>query len=206
MLAIVTEPLARRVINRHKKDPETGKIPPEAQVSIVCFASILCPLGQLWFSWTAVPITIHWIWPILAGVPFGAGNCLVFIYASNYLAGSYGIYSASALAGNSVVRSLIGGTLPLAGKAMYEALSPQWAGTLLGLLQVVCIPIPFVFYKYGHKIRAKSPLIKRLREDQARIDARAEKARLKAERRTNRIQQAEGEMEKVATERPKDEI
>jgi hypothetical protein len=186
MLAIVSEPLARKIINRHKKDPETGKVPPEAQVSIVCFASLLCPIGQLWFSWTSVPITIHWIWPILAGIPFGAGNCLVFIYAANYLAGSYGVYAASALAGNSVVRSLLGGTLPLAGTAMYNAMSPQWAGTLLGLAQVACIPIPFIFYKYGDRIRAKSRLIKQLREDQERSEQRAEKARKRAERRAAR--------------------
>ncbi|KAH7370005.1 major facilitator superfamily domain-containing protein [Rhexocercosporidium sp. MPI-PUGE-AT-0058] len=173
MLAIVTEPLARRVVNSHKKDPETGRVYPEASISIVCFASILCPIGQLWFSWTSVPITIHWIWPILAGVPFGAGNCLVFIYASNYIAGSYGIYAASALAGNSVVRSFVGGTLPLAGPKMYSAMSPQWAGTLLGLVQVALIPIPFVFYKYGDRIRARSPLIKQMREDAERIRKRA---------------------------------
>lgn len=166
MIAIVTEPLARKVVNMHKKDPETGRVPPEASISIVCMAAFLCPIGQLWFAWTSVPVTIHWIWPILAGVPFGAGNCLVFIYASNYLAGSYGIYAASALAGNAVVRSFIGGTLPLAGPAMYRAMSPQWAGTFLGLVQVALIPIPVVFYKWGAQIRARSPLIKRLREDQ----------------------------------------
>jgi hypothetical protein len=55
MLAIVTEPLARKLVNSHKKDPETGRVLPEASVSIVCIASILCPLGQLWFSWTSVP-------------------------------------------------------------------------------------------------------------------------------------------------------
>lgn len=197
MIAIVTEPLARKLINKHKKDPETGRVTPEAQVSIVCIASILCPLGQLWFAWTSVPVTIHWIWPILAGVPFGAGNCLVFIYASNYLTYSYGIYSASALASNSVVRSIIGGTLPLAGKAMYEALSPQWAGTLLGLLQVVCIPIPFVFYKYGHRIRARSPLIKQLREDQQKSEQRAERAKKQAERRAARGE-GDGDVEKTA--------
>jgi hypothetical protein len=182
MLAIITEPFARRIVNSHKKDPETGRVPPEAAVSIVCFASFLCPIGQLWFSWTSVPITIHWVWPILAGIPFGAGNCLVFIYASSYLAGSYGIYSASALAGNSVVRSFIGGTLPLAGPAMYAKLSPQWAGTLLGIVQVVLIPIPFAFYKYGDRIRARSPLIKQMREDQERSQKRADKARRRQER------------------------
>jgi hypothetical protein len=61
---------------------------------------------------------------------------------------------------------MIGGTLPLAGPAMYNALTPQWAGTLLGLLQVLLIPVPFVFYRYGEKIRGKSEIIRQLQEDQ----------------------------------------
>jgi hypothetical protein len=183
MLAIVTEPLARRIVNAHKKDAATGRVPPEASVSIICLASFLCPIGQLWFSWTSVPITIHWIWPILAGIPFGAGNCLVFIYASNYLAGSYGIYAASALAGNAVVRSFTGGTLPLAGPSMYAKLTPQWAGTLLGLVQVALIPIPFVFYKWGDRIRSKSRLIRTMRGDQERNEKRAARAKVRQERR-----------------------
>ena len=183
MLAIVTEPLARRVVNSHKKDPATGRVPPEASVSIICVASVLCPIGQLWFSWTSVPITTHWIWPILAGVPFGAGNCLVFIYASNYIAGSYGIFSASALAGNAVVRSFIGGTLPLAGPTMYAKLTPQWAGTLLGLVQVALIPIPFIFYRWGERIRSNSRLITKMREDQERSEKRAARAKARQERR-----------------------
>ena len=88
-LVIGAEPLLRRMINSHKKDPETGKVPPEAMVSVVCIAAVLAPVGELWFAWTCVP-PMHWIWPILAGIPFGAGNTAVFIYASNYLAHSYG--------------------------------------------------------------------------------------------------------------------
>ena len=88
-LVIGAEPLIRRMINSHKKDPETGKPPPEAMISIVCIAAVLTPIGELWFAWTCIP-PVHWIWPILAGIPFGAGNTLVFIYASNYLAQSYG--------------------------------------------------------------------------------------------------------------------
>jgi len=183
MIAILCEPLARKVVNSHEKDPETGRVRPEASASIVCLGALLCPIGQLWFSWTSVPITIHWIWPILAGVPFGAGNALIFIYASNYIAGCYGIYSASALAGNSVVRSFMGGTLPLAGTAMYNAMTPRWAGTLLGLTQVILIPIPVGFYFWGPKIRARSRLIKSLREDQERGEKRAAKARKTQERR-----------------------
>ncbi|TVY17787.1 Citrinin biosynthesis cluster MFS transporter mrr1 [Lachnellula arida] len=182
MLAVITEPLARRIINAHKKDPSTGRVAPEACVSIICVASFLCPIGQLWFSWTSLPITIHWIWPILAGIPFGAGNCFVFIYASNYLAGSYGVYSASALAGNAMLRFLVGGLLPLAGTSMYEAMSPQWAGTLLGLVQVAMIPIPFVFYKWGDRIRARSPLIRQMREDMEKSQKSVASARHEGDR------------------------
>jgi len=68
-LVIGAEPLIRRMINAHKVDPETGKVPPEAMVSVVCIAAVLVPLGELWFAWTCVPVTTHWIWPILAGTP-----------------------------------------------------------------------------------------------------------------------------------------
>lgn len=159
------------MINSHKVDPETGKVPPEAMVSVICIAACLVPIGELWFAWTCVP-PVHWIWSILAGIPFGAGNTAVFIYASNYLAYCYGIYATSALAGNSIVRSFIGGTLPLAGPAMYRTLSPHWAGTLLGMVQISIIPIPVVFYLYGHKIRMKSTLIQSMQKDKQKLEGK----------------------------------
>ncbi|KAL5394241.1 hypothetical protein PMIN06_006007 [Paraphaeosphaeria minitans] len=117
MITICSEPLLRRLINSHKPDPATGKPPPEAMVSVVCIAAVCVPVGEMIFAWTCTP-DVHWVAPIIAGIPFGAGNCGVFIYASNYLVHSYGIYAASALAGNAVLRSVMGGTLPLAGPAM----------------------------------------------------------------------------------------
>jgi hypothetical protein len=184
LAAIAVEPLCRRIINKQPRDPVTGKVLPEASGIIMFIGAILTPVGQLGFSWTCLPITIHWAVPIFFGVFFGAGNTLCFIYGSNYLATSYGIYSASAMAGNAVLRSIAGGTLPLAGPTMYTSLSPQWAGTLLGLLEVLIIPIPLAFWRYGGKIRAKSPLIRQMREDfelnegkRARQRTRADAAR-----------------------------
>lgn len=164
------------MINSHKPDPETGHVPPEAAMSVVCIAACLTPIGQLWFSWTCVPKSIHWALPIAAGIPFGAGNTAVFIYASNYLVHSYGIYAASAMAGNSVIRSFLGGTLPLAGPALYRAMGPNWAGTFLGLLEVLIIPIPFVFYRYGAKIRRRSALISKMREEEERAERKRKRA------------------------------
>lgn len=168
MSIIVLEPLIRRMINAHQADPDTGGPPPEAMMSIVCIAACLTPIGQLWFSWTCVPRSIHWAAPIAAGIPFGAGNTAIFIYASNYLVHSYGIYAASAMAGNAVIRSFLGGTLPLAGPALYSRIGANWAGTLLGLLEVLIIPIPFMFYRYGATIRRKSALIREMQEEEER--------------------------------------
>lgn len=183
LIVICSEPLFRRMINNHKRDPETGRPAPESMVFIVCIASICIPVGEIIFAWTCTP-NVHWIVPILAGIPFGAGNGMVFIYASNYLVYSYGIYAASALAGNAVLRSAMGATLPLAGPSMYATLGPHWAGTLLAILEFALIPIPFVFYRYGGKIRMKSALIRAMREDKERMDRKRLAARQKAQQLT----------------------
>ena len=174
ILAICCEPLLRRVIRMHSKDSETGRVPLEATLSVVCMGALFIPIGQLWFAWTSMPASIHWIWPILAGIPFGTGETIIFIYANIYIANSYGIYAASALAGNGVIRCILGGTLPLAGPAMYKKLTPQWAGTLLGLIELGMVLIPVAFYKLGRSIRERSPLIRSMRTDQDRTEQKAQ--------------------------------
>ncbi|KAI1927911.1 hypothetical protein LOZ07_006499 [Ophidiomyces ophidiicola] len=172
LIIVVLEPYIRKMINSHKIDPETGKVSPEAMVSVVCISAILAPVGEIWFAWTCAPASIHWILPILAGIPFGAGNTGVFIYASNYLTHSYGVYAASAMAGNAVMRSIMGGVFPIIGPYMYRRLGPNWAGTLLAVLEVLIIPIPFVFYRYGYKIRMKSTLIRAMQEDKKKLEGK----------------------------------
>ncbi|KAB8077691.1 major facilitator superfamily domain-containing protein [Aspergillus leporis] len=165
MLAICLEPLWRRIINSSPINPETGRVYPEAAGSIMSLGAICTPIGQLVFAWTCVPASIHWLVPIAFGVPFGFGNTLCFIYSSNYLAGSYGIYAASALSSNTVFRSILGGTLPLAGPKMYQNLTPHWAGTLLGLIELCLAPIPFIFWRYGKRIRSRSRTILQIQKD-----------------------------------------
>lgn len=41
---------------------------------------------------------------------------------------------------------------------MFENLGVQWAGTLLGCIAALMIPIPIAFRIYGPKIRQKSRL------------------------------------------------
>ena len=171
IVAICSEPLVRHIVSLHSKDAKTGHVQPEATLCIVCVGAVLVPIGQLWFAWTCIPNTIHWIWPILAGIPFGAGQSATFIYVSNYIAGAYGIYAASALAGNGVIRCVLAGVLPLAGPTMYSSLTLRYAGTLMGGLEVLLAPIPFIFYFWGGRIREQSQLIRRMRADQERMES-----------------------------------
>jgi MFS family permease len=168
LLTIMAEPLIKRMIQSHKPDPGTGSPPHDSLMSMGCIASVLIPTGQLWFSWTCLPTRVHWVWPILAGVPIGAGNIAVFIYATTHLANTYDLYAASALASNTVVRSVLGGVLPLIRSRLYQSLGANWASAFLGFLQIVIIPIPFVFYKYGDRIRKRSSLIANIREEKTR--------------------------------------
>jgi len=39
---------------------------------------------------------------------------------------------------------------------MYDRLGVAWASSTLAFISVAFIPIPFVLYKYGEKIRHKS--------------------------------------------------
>lgn len=87
------------------------------------------------------------------------------------------------------MRSIFGATLPLAGARMYEVMTPRWAGTFLGLLEVALIPIPWVFYRRGERIRAKSPVIRQMRDEQAKNDRK--RARVAAKNRQN--QQGQGQ-------------
>ena len=158
LITLFSEPLIRKIIDAHKADPETGRPPPEAVASIVSAGGVLLAVGELMFAWTCTP-NVHWIAPMIAGIPFGAGNTIVFIYSGNYLIQAYGSFAASALAGNALLRSVMGAVLPLAGAKLYHTLGSNWAGTLLGLLEAVFIPIPVVFYFYGHRLRKASSMI-----------------------------------------------
>lgn len=76
---------------------------------------------------------------------------------------------------------------------MYAAMTPQWAGTFLGLLEVVLVPVPFVFWRYGDRIRAKSPVIRQMREDHERNESRRARAEARAAEKAETTNKADGE-------------
>lgn len=132
----------------------TDRLPPEVRLPPSMVGGIALPIGLFWFAWTNYP-TIHWMASIAAGAPFGFGMVLVFLSVFNYLIDSYTIYAASVLAANSALRSLFGMAFPLFTTYMYHNLGIHWASSIPAFLSLVCVPFPFIFYKYGAQIRQR---------------------------------------------------
>jgi hypothetical protein len=77
---------------------------------------------------------------------------------STYIVDAFTMYSASALAANTILRSLFGAFLPLAGPALYEALGLGWGNSLLAFIAMAMIPIPVLFWGYGERLRTSKRL------------------------------------------------
>lgn len=129
---------------------------PEWRLPSVIAGGVAFAGGLFWFGWSGYRADVHWIVPTLSGLLTGFGLMSIFLQALNYLVDAYLLFAASAIAGNTFLRSIAGAVFPLFARYMYEAMGIQWASTLLGCVAAVLVPIPIVFYLYGHKIRAKS--------------------------------------------------
>ncbi|OAA67187.1 major facilitator superfamily transporter multidrug resistance [Niveomyces insectorum RCEF 264] len=129
---------------------------PEWRLPSVIVGGVAFTGGIFWFGWSGYRADIHWIVPTLSGLLTGFGLMSIFLQSLNYLVDAYLMFAASAIAGNTFLRSLFGGCFPLFATYMFNGLGIEWASTLLGCVGAVLIPIPVVFYIYGHKIRAMS--------------------------------------------------
>lgn len=143
-----------------------------------------------------------WIVPTLAGVFIGFGIYAVFLQCLNYIIDAYLMFAASAIAANTIMRSLFGAVslpwkiharnysnnkvqvFPLFATYMFEGIGINWGMTLLGCVAALFIPMPFIFYIYGKKIRMKSKFAPALdiqpnqRDEEARGTSEAEKVKI----------------------------
>ncbi|KAJ8062305.1 hypothetical protein OCU04_008852 [Sclerotinia nivalis] len=129
---------------------------PEWRLPPVIAGGISFAAGLFWFGWSGYKADIHWIVPTLSGLLTGFGLLAIFLQSLNYLVDAYLMFAASAIAANTFLRSLAGAGFPLFSQYMFKALGINWAGTLLGCVAMVLVPIPVCFYIYGERIRRKS--------------------------------------------------
>ncbi|KAF2489181.1 MFS transporter [Lophium mytilinum] len=132
-----------------------GRAIPEERLPPMIVGAIILPIGMFWFAWTSNP-SISWVPSVFATAFIGMGCLVTFWQGMSYIIDCYGFYSNSAIAINTVLRSIAGAGFPLFATPMYHKLGVDWAMSLLAFLCVAFIPVPVLFYVYGAKIRAMS--------------------------------------------------
>ncbi|RJE22247.1 transporter [Aspergillus sclerotialis] len=147
------------------------------RLPIACIGGPLYSIAMFWLGWSAKP-DINYMAPIMSGFLFGLGYFLTFTALLNYVSDAYLTFAASAQGMASTCRSIGGALLPLASNKMYKTLGNSWACSLLGLLNLAVATIPFVFIKYGDKIRASSKFCVELRRLQDEEAERHERGRI----------------------------
>ncbi|TLD27697.1 MFS general substrate transporter [Venturia nashicola] len=156
------------------------------RLPLACLAGPFFILSCFWVGWTARR-DIHWIVPVLAGIPYGIGYLLVFMALLNYLVDAYKIFAASALGAASAVRSVFGAILPFAARPMYKTLGVAWACSLLGFLSCLMAIIPFIFIWKGEELRANSKFCQYLLEKESEESEKMEVKKADRERRGTEV-------------------
>ncbi|KAJ5894712.1 hypothetical protein N7495_006403 [Penicillium taxi] len=148
-IIITTKTRFARKLKKH------GKVVPEERLIPMMVASVLLPIGLFWFGWTSKK-SISWVPQVIAGIPIGMGILVIFMQGLNYIIDVYMMFANSAIAANTLIRSVLGGAFPLFATQMYENLGVDWASSVLGFITIAMIPIPILFFFYGARIRAMS--------------------------------------------------
>jgi multidrug resistance protein len=144
--------MSDKIIQRKKALGQTPQPEDRLNLQSSVPAAICLPLGLIMYGWTAY-YKIHWIVPMIGTGIMGFGMMGIFMSAQTYLIDCFSREAASVTAANAVLRSVLGAVLPLVGLQLYDALGLGWGNTLLGLILLALAPVPWMFAKFGQRIR-----------------------------------------------------
>ncbi|KAL9086566.1 MAG: hypothetical protein Q9159_004082 [Coniocarpon cinnabarinum] len=194
---VVVIAMQKSYVNKLKANE--GVPVPEWRLPIVVGGGISFAVGLFWFGWTGYQGSVHWIVPTLSGLCTGFGIFAVFLQLLNYIVDAYLMFAASAIAGNTFLRSLFGCIFPLFATYMFDGMGIEWASTLLGCVALALVPMPVIFLFKGKSIRRRSkmaPAIDLKLDDKRRAMADEENGLAGGESSGSSDPQGSGEKEK----------
>ncbi|KAH8725906.1 major facilitator superfamily domain-containing protein [Phaeosphaeriaceae sp. PMI808] len=144
-----------------KQQIKVGKAKPEHRIPPMILGSILVPVGLLGFGW-AVRAQAHWVVPIVVSTLVGFGFVANCISAWSYLVEAFSIHSASATAGNIILRNAASAALPLAGPALIGKMGIGWAYTVLAVIGALALPASLILWYRGGQMRKQDPMIRNI--------------------------------------------
>ncbi|KAK5084815.1 hypothetical protein LTR05_005894 [Lithohypha guttulata] len=129
---------------------------PEKRLPPMMVGSVIFAAGQFITGWTGDIVSINWAVPCLGTLMLGVGFFMIFQAALNYLVDAFSTYAASAVAANTFLRSCFAAAFPLIVGPMYHNIGTGPSSSITGGFSALLIPVPFVFYIFGKRIRASS--------------------------------------------------
>ncbi|GAA5986139.1 hypothetical protein JCM10908_006426 [Rhodotorula pacifica] len=157
IVVIAACPVQERYYRRRVVECGGATPPPEARLPLMMVGCVVLPIALFIFAGTS-PKSVHWAGALVSGIPFGFALVAVYISANTYIAVAFSQYSASAMAAKTFFRSMVGASMPMWIPPFYTALGHFWAGAFFAFLAVAMAPIPFIFFYYGDRIRARSKM------------------------------------------------
>lgn len=153
---VIVVPLSIRMFRRRQRQVGPhGHVEPEIRLRPLCYCCWLVPISLFWMGWVAYPDISPWA-AIVPGVLFGMGLMQIFISSYSYVIDSYGVNAASCMGTLTLVRYNVSGAFIHIATPMYENLGVHWAASLLGFISLGACAFPFLFVRYGPRIRAMS--------------------------------------------------
>lgn len=137
-------------------DPNV-KVSPEARLYGAMCGAVWLPVGLFIYSFTQYA-ELTWVGPIIGLALIGLGIFFIFESCYSYTSDCYGENSSSAIAGQGFMRNTLGAVSPLFATQFFTNMGSQYAGLLLALIATALTFIPFVLYKFGPALRARSKL------------------------------------------------
>ncbi|PLB50887.1 MFS transporter [Aspergillus steynii IBT 23096] len=130
---------------------------PEARLYGALYGAVWLPIGLFIYSFTQYEY-LHWIAPVIALALITIGIFFIFESCYSFTSDCYGGNSSSAIAGQGLMRNTLGAVSPLFASQFFHNVGSQWAGLILALVASALTLIPFVLFKFGPAIRARSKL------------------------------------------------
>lgn len=154
-LAGLFVPLAAKLIRRyvHRARSRGHDRPePELNLYLSMFGAPMLPVSLFWMGWTARPSVSIWS-PLAGAVVFGCGVLCVIVSSVMYVAATFEHHPASALAALQLLRLVAAGVMAILAHIMYRHLGPHWTSTLLGCIATIFLPVPYVLFQWGNRVR-----------------------------------------------------
>ncbi|WWD09707.1 hypothetical protein V865_007835 [Kwoniella europaea PYCC6329] len=149
MIAMFLMPIQERLYARKPGHPESRLYP-------MMFGAVLLPISLFIIAFTGAYAQVHWMGMMVGGALFGCCMVSVYISANSYIVDSYAHVAASAVAAKTLMRSLIGASVPLWITQLFHNLGFQYAGLFLALVACCIGFIPYIFFFKGERIRKAS--------------------------------------------------